>query len=62
MKKNPLESFKVHETQFLYVSFITQQILGIVGSQIEAKKFFRVKHDKVCQRWILIFSWKVSIN
>jgi hypothetical protein len=28
----------VHEAQFSYVRFVACQILGIVGSQIEAKK------------------------
>ncbi len=30
--KNSLKWWKMHELQFLYVEFVAQQILGIVGS------------------------------
>jgi hypothetical protein len=30
--KNSLKWWKVYEVQFLYVDFVAQQILGIVGS------------------------------
>jgi hypothetical protein len=29
--KNPLAWWKVHEVQYLYVGFVAQQTLGIVG-------------------------------
>jgi hypothetical protein len=32
----------VHEVQFLYVKFVTWQILRIVGSHIEIKRIFNV--------------------
>jgi hypothetical protein len=34
--KNPLGWWRVHEAQFSYLGFVAQQIMGIVGSQIEA--------------------------
>jgi hypothetical protein len=34
--------WKVHESQFSYVAFVAWQILGIVGSQIEAEKVFKI--------------------
>jgi hypothetical protein len=37
--KNPLEWWRMHEFLFLYVRFVIQQILGIVGTQIEVEKF-----------------------
>jgi len=40
--KNSLKWWKVHEVQFLYVEFVAQEILGIVDSQIEAKRIFNV--------------------
>jgi hypothetical protein len=40
--KDPLAWWKTHEIQFSYVGFVTQQILGIVGSQIEAKRVFSI--------------------
>jgi hypothetical protein len=40
--KNPLEWWRVHEVQFLYVGFVIQQILGIVGTHIELEKNFSV--------------------
>jgi hypothetical protein len=33
---------KVHESQFSYVVFMAQQIIGIVGSQIEAERAFNI--------------------
>jgi hypothetical protein len=31
-----------HDVQFCHVSFLTRQVLGIVGSHIEIKQFFNV--------------------
>jgi hypothetical protein len=36
--QKPICMVKVHESQISYVTFVARQILGIVGSQIEAKK------------------------
>jgi hypothetical protein len=36
--RNPLPWWKAHESQFSYVVFVVQQILWIVGSQIEAER------------------------
>ncbi len=40
--QKPACMVKVHESQFSYVTFVARQILGIVGSQIEAKKAFNI--------------------
>jgi len=40
--KNPLEWWRVHKVQFLYVGFMAQQILGIVGSHIEVERVLNV--------------------
>jgi len=40
--KNLLAWWKVHESYFSYVGFVAWQILGIVGSQIEAEKVFKI--------------------
>jgi len=39
---NHLAWWKTHEVQFSHVGFVAQQILGIVGSQIEAKRVFSI--------------------
>jgi len=37
--KDPLTRWRTHEVHYSYVGFVAPQILGIVGSQIEAKEF-----------------------
>ncbi len=34
--------WKAHESQFSYVAFVAQQILGIVGSQFEVERVFNI--------------------
>jgi len=38
--KCPFQYCEKHETMFLTIGFLTHQILGIVGSQIETKWIF----------------------
>jgi hypothetical protein len=38
----PLTWWKIHETRFPNVSFVAQQILGILGSQIKTKRTFSI--------------------
>jgi hypothetical protein len=38
----PLTWWKSHQVQFLNVSFVAQQILGILGSQIKTKRIFNI--------------------
>lgn len=38
----PLTWWKIHETQFPNVSFVAQQILGILGSSIETERTFSI--------------------
>jgi hypothetical protein len=40
--KNPLGWWRIHEAQISYLGFVAQQIMRIVGSQIEAKKGFSI--------------------
>jgi hypothetical protein len=40
--KDLLAWWRTHEVHFSYVGFIACQILGIVGSQIEASKEFSI--------------------
>ncbi len=40
--KDPLAWWKAHEVQFSYVEFVAWQILGIVASQIEAKRVLNI--------------------
>jgi hypothetical protein len=40
--KSPLAWWKTHESQFSYVVFVAQQILGIVGSQIKVEWVFNI--------------------
>jgi hypothetical protein len=37
-----LACWKAHEQHFSYVAFIAQQVLGIVGSQMEVKRIFNI--------------------
>ncbi len=38
--KCPLQWFQKYETMFLTIGFLAQQILGVIGSQIEIKRIF----------------------
>jgi hypothetical protein len=38
--KNPLQWWEKHESKFPTVGFLAKQTLGIIGSQIETKRFF----------------------
>ncbi len=40
--KDPQAWWRAHEVHFSYVGFVAQQILGIIGSQIEAKRVFNI--------------------
>jgi hypothetical protein len=44
--KDPLAWWRTHKVQFSYVGFVARQILGIVGSQIEAKRV--LKFTDIC--------------
>jgi hypothetical protein len=39
---NPLAWWTTHEIHFSYARFVAQQILNMVGSQIEAKRVFNI--------------------
>jgi hypothetical protein len=40
--KDPLAWWRAHEVHYSYVGFVAQQILGIVGSQIEVQRVFSI--------------------
>jgi hypothetical protein len=40
--KSSLAQWKGHESQFSYVLFVAQQILGIYGSQVEVERVFNI--------------------
>jgi len=41
-EKDPQARWRAHEVHFSYVVFVAQQIWGIIGFQIEAKKVFNI--------------------
>jgi hypothetical protein len=40
--KDPLAWWRAHEVHYSYVGFVVQQILGIVGFQIDVKRVFNI--------------------
>ncbi len=58
-QKNPLEWWRVHEVQFSYVGFVAWQILGTVGSQIEAQKVFYVA--SICTNFWRSWDWMMFV-
>jgi hypothetical protein len=49
--QKPTYMVKPHESQFSYVVFVAQQILGIVGSQIEVERSFNIVDICTNMRW-----------
>jgi hypothetical protein len=62
--KDPLTWWRTHEVHYSYVEFVAPQILGIVGSQIEAKRVFSIA--SICTNlqhsWLGIDNLEMLIN